>query len=62
MLRMILERAIQMDVYLYFIKVYDKVCYEDLFMQLGNIDLFGKDIIQNSYWEKIVSILIETQK
>lgn len=49
MLRMILERAIQMDVYLYFIKVYDKVCYEDLFMQLGNIDLFGKDIIQNSY-------------
>lgn len=49
MLRMILERAIQMqkDVYLHFIdyaEVFDKVWHTELFELLGKFGLFWKDM------------------
>ena len=65
MVRMISERAIEMqkNLYLCFIdytKAFDKVQHEELFKLLQALDLDGKDIqlIRNLYWEQTACIKI----
>lgn len=68
MIRMISERAIQVqkDVYLCFIHYansFDKVRHKELMELLGNFDIFRKDarIIENLYWEKTTCIELENE-
>jgi len=64
-LRNILERAVEMqkDVYMCFIdytKAFDKVKHEDLFEELGKLDLCKKDIslLQNLYWSQSACVRV----
>jgi len=65
-LRNITERAVEMqkDVFMCFIdytKAFDKVRHEDLFEDLGKLDLHGKDLrlLQSLYWNQSACIRIE---
>jgi len=64
-LRNITERAVEMqkDVYMCFIdytKAFDKVRHEDLFEDLGKLDIYGKDLrlLQSLYWNQSACIPI----
>ena len=66
MIRMLSERAIEMqkDLYLCFIdytKTFDKVQHEELLGMLGKLDIHGKDlrIVRNLYWEQTACMRID---
>ena len=65
-LRMITERAVEMqkDVFMCFIdysKAFDKVRHDQLFEDLGKLDLHGKDLrlLQNLYWNQTACIRVD---
>ena len=65
-IRMITERAVEMqkDVFMCFIdytKAFDKVRHEQLFEELGKLDLYGKDLrlMQNLYWNQTACIRVD---
>ena len=69
MVRMISERAIEMqkDVYMCFIdctKVFDNVKHDELFKLLSTLDINGKDLrlIRNLYWEQTACMRVGNYK
>ena len=68
MLRMLTERAVEMqkDVYVCFIdytKAFDKERHEELMNMLQDLEIDGKDIrlIRNMYWEQSACMKIDNQ-